>query len=910
MKLKYKLTFSIVLLGSVLISIGGYVYYSANKASIIKEAVNNNKKNAAFMSTTIEHNLLELVRLTKTMASTDDIKESLLESNKDFSALNETDRNNYIDSLNDKWLNNDDINDTFIKNRIDNGVGAFLVAQKKASPNVYGEIFLTNKYGVMISTTGKLTSLAHYNKYWWQEAFNDGKGIVYLDDSGYDKSVKDYVLGVVVPVYDDFGKIIGVLKSNYNIAHLFGDTVDSFHDLNSIGESFIVRSSGLIVDARNFKTLSRSTPDEIRPYLEKKVAVDKEITIDGKHFFLTIKPIDLTYKSDSLLFGGKDESIDNQKGNLGKEGWSVVHVVEKKVVLKPLRDTLETFFFMGFGMLILLGIAALCIGESLSKPFRKLNDYINEVGKGKLIKKDMKINDDEIGDLTVSFDKLIDNLNSTLTSKEQLEAEKNIAQKYLKELKLSGDVFKNSIENAPIPIMIHAEDGTVLNISKKWTELTHYTKEDIPTTFDWVQKAYGKDKDEVIKFLQNLYKFKKTQHVRKSIITNKGGKKLTWDFKSGYIGDLPDGRALAISIARDITEQITKDKEIEFLSYHDQLTGLYNRRFFEERLKRLDNPRNLPLSIVMGDVNGLKLTNDAFGHLAGDKSIKIIGNAIAKSIRGNDIATRWGGDEFVILLPNTKIDEAELLIKRIQQTIKEIPFEYGNLSISFGVDTKIEEQEELKKVFVVAEKLMYKNKLANSDSIHRETIETIMDTLFKKSSKIKEHSIRVSELSGFVAEKMGLSKVSVDNIKKMGLVHDIGLVSIDMDILDKSGPLTEAERLIIQQHPVSGSKLLNSSHEYSKLLTGVLNHHEQVDGKGYPNGISADQISIESKIIAVVDAFDIMTALDVISSQRPSNERALSIEEAIIELQKYSGTKFDKKVVDVFINKVLKEKLV
>lgn len=910
MKLKYKLTLSIVLLGSVLISIGGYVYYSANKATIIKEAVNNNKKNAAFISKEIEHNLFDLVRLAETMASTNAIKESLIASNNDFSALNEVDRNNYIDELNDKWINTDDANDPFIKNRIDNGVGKFLVEQKKTSPNVYGEIFLTNKYGVMISTTGKLTSLAKYNKYWWQEAFNDGKGIVYLDDSGYDESVGGYVLGVVVPVYDDFGKVIGILKSNYNLAYLFGDNVDSFHDLNSLGESYIVRTLGLIIDARNFKILSRSMPDEIRPYLEKKVAVDKEITIDGEQSFLTIKPIDLTYKAEGLIFGGKDESIDNQKGNSGKEGWSVVHIVEKKAVLKELRDSLESFYLLDFGMLILLALAALFIGDSLSKPFRKLNDYINEVGKGKLIKKDMKINDDEIGALTLSFDKLIDNLNSTLTSKEQLEAEKNAAQKYLKELKLSGDVFKNSIENAPIPIMIHAEDGTVLNISKKWTELTHYTKEDIPTTFEWAQKAYGKDKDEVIEFFKKLYVSKKTQHIRKAKVNTKDGRVIIWDFKSGYIGELPDGRAMAISVATDITEQITKDKEIEFLSYHDQLTGLYNRRFFEEQLKRLDNPRNLPLSIIMGDVNGLKLTNDAFGHLAGDKSIKIIGNVIAKSIRGNDVAARWGGDEFVILLPNTKIDEAESLIKRIGQTIKEIPFEYGNLSISFGADTKIEEQEELKKVFVVAEKLMYKNKLANSDSIHSETIEKIITTLFEKSSKIKEHSIRVSEISGLIAEKMGLSKVIVENIKKMGLVHDIGLVSIDMDILDKSGPLTEAERLIIQQHPVSGSKLLNSSQEYSKLLTGVLNHHEQVDGKGYPNGISGDQISIESKIIAAVDAFDIMTALDVISSQRPPSERALSIEEAIIELQKYSGTKFDEKVVDVFVNKVLKEKLV
>jgi HD-GYP domain-containing protein (c-di-GMP phosphodiesterase class II) len=194
---------------------------------------------------------------------------------------------------------------------------------------------------------------------------------------------------------------------------------------------------------------------------------------------------------------------------------------------------------------------------------------------------------------------------------------------------------------------------------------------------------------------------------------------------------------------------------------------------------------------------------------------------------------------------------------------------------------------------------MYQNKLVEIDSIRGETINTIMNTLFVKSVEVKDHSTRVSELSVSIAEKMGLSKTNINDIKTMGMIHDIGKIVIDLHILDKPGKLTDEERTIIQQHPLSGSRMLNSSHEYARLSTGVLHHHERIDGTGYPNGITGDQIPIESKIIGVADAFDAMTA------ERPYRLNPLSIIEAIAELQKHSGTQFDKTVVDVLINKVL-----
>ncbi|MCS5423089.1 MULTISPECIES: response regulator [Psychrilyobacter] len=144
-------------------------------------------------------------------------------------------------------------------------------------------------------------------------------------------------------------------------------------------------------------------------------------------------------------------------------------------------------------------------------------------------------------------------LNTTIAV---LKHEKDLTQKYLNDLILAGKIFENSIENAPIPIMIHAEDGTVLNISQNWTKLTNYTKSDIPTIFDWTKKAYGKNKDEVHDCIRKLYKLTETQHDSELVVTTKDGRQLIWDFNSRYIGDLPDGKAVVMSVATDLTERI------------------------------------------------------------------------------------------------------------------------------------------------------------------------------------------------------------------------------------------------------------------------------------------------------------------------------------------------------------------
>ncbi|MBU3188403.1 diguanylate cyclase [Clostridium bowmanii] len=348
----------------------------------------------------------------------------------------------------------------------------------------------------------------------------------------------------------------------------------------------------------------------------------------------------------------------------------------------------------------------------------------------------------------------------------------------------------------------------------------------------------------------------------------------------------------------DITEIKQKQEEIEHLSYYDQLTGLYNRRFYEEELKRLDSPRNLPLTIVMGDVNGLKIVNDSFGHVKGDELLKKVARVMKLACREDDIIARLGGDEFVIILPKTDGFEADQIIRRISDLSAKEKIEFIDISISFGYETKNTEKEIIEEIFKKAEDHMYKKKLFESPSMRGKAIGTIIRTLHEKNKREEQHSQRVSALCKSMGEALRLSEYEIQELKNIGLFHDIGKIAIDENILNKAGKLTGVEWNEVKRHPEIGYRILNTVNDMADMAKYSLYHHERWDGKGYPKGLKGDEIPFISRIIAIADAYDAMT------SER-SYRSALPTEAAIEELQKNSGSQFDKELVKVFIEKVL-----
>lgn len=351
------------------------------------------------------------------------------------------------------------------------------------------------------------------------------------------------------------------------------------------------------------------------------------------------------------------------------------------------------------------------------------------------------------------------------------------------------------------------------------------------------------------------------------------------------------------TIVRDITEARKMQLTNEYLSYHDQLTGVYNRRYFEEALIQYDSEEYLPIAIAMADVNGLKLTNDAFGHQTGDKLLRLVTDILCRNCPSQGFVSRIGGDEFVIICPNTSQVEMTEMSISIYNSIGSERETHPILSLSIGWEMKTAAEQTMTDIFNKAEEEMYRKKLTESQSSRNQTIQAIMKTLNEKNAREKIHSERVSTICRLIGEAMNLDYGTVKEIETAGLLHDIGKIAVDDTILNKERRLTEEEYNKIKKHPESSYQILKSINAYAGLAEDVLSHHERWDGNGYPRRLKGEEISLIARIICIADAYEAMTA-------DRAYRKAMAKEDALIELKKYSGTQFDKEIVRLFEEKV------
>ena len=352
--------------------------------------------------------------------------------------------------------------------------------------------------------------------------------------------------------------------------------------------------------------------------------------------------------------------------------------------------------------------------------------------------------------------------------------------------------------------------------------------------------------------------------------------------------------ATVLSISRDITDQKRTEQQIRWVSFHDSLTGLYNRRFLDEEMLRLDTERQLPLSVIMADLNGLKLVNDTYGHAAGDEMLRMVGEILEKACRSEDILGRWGGDEFLLLLPQTDGRGAESVCGRIAElsegarTRQEIP-----ISLSVGHATKTRFDQRIETVVMAAEDEMYQRKLIESKSQKSELIDMLLKTIAGKSFETQRHTARMREYALRIGEDIGLTPYELHCLGLAVNLHDVGKITIPEEILLKRDPLTESEWRTVEKHPETGYRIARSTDGFAHVADDILHHHERWDGTGYPVGLAGESIPLRSRIIAVVDAFDAIT-------NERSYRMARSPEEALLELEAGAGTQFDPHLVEVF----------
>ena len=352
--------------------------------------------------------------------------------------------------------------------------------------------------------------------------------------------------------------------------------------------------------------------------------------------------------------------------------------------------------------------------------------------------------------------------------------------------------------------------------------------------------------------------------------------------------------------AQDITERIEKEKEIKYLAYRDSLTDLYNRKFFEAEMDRLDTERQLPISIIMGDLNGLKIINDSYGQKMGDQLLIKAAEMLKEVVREDDILARYGGDEFTILLPQTSNKTAKKIVKRIQHKSREQNVDEISLSISLGTATKLEKDKKITEIIKIAEDNMNQNKLSESRSSKSNIVQGLLNTLNAKSSETKEHALRMTKLAFDFGEKLELSTSELNRLSLLATLHDIGKTSIAETILKKPGSLNDTEWERIKEHPKRGYKIASASEEFALVADPILAHHEKWDGSGYPEGLRGEEIPYLARIITIIDSYDVMT------NDRPYS-KAVSQKEALAEIKSCAGGQFDPELANEFIKLIESE---
>jgi len=445
-------------------------------------------------------------------------------------------------------------------------------------------------------------------------------------------------------------------------------------------------------------------------------------------------------------------------------------------------------------------------------------------------------------------------------------------------------------------VMVVDREGKIEMLNMEAQKLTGWTLEEAAGRHygDVFSLSHENPEEKMADPILTVFETDMVQEMENSaVLTSRNGRRYYIEDSAAPVKDENGQTAGVVLVFRDVTEKKEQRKRIEYLSYHDPLTGLFNRRFFEEELRRIDTRRNLPISVMMGDVNGLKLTNDIFGHASGDELLKNVADIFVRSCRADDIIARWGGDEFVVLLPKTTTDDARQLMARIKDNFAQVKIKAIKGSISLGVFTKEKIEDAIESVVDKAEGNMYLNKTVDRERVRSEAIKEIISELHKNHPEEKGHAERVSQLSYRLAKLLRLSELEAHKFKFGGLLHDIGKVTLE----PSEKLLPDADDTDKGKHTTVGYRILSSFDDTLDMAEAALYHHERWDGMGYPKGIGGGDIPILARVIAVADYYDklIYPRYGTDAKSKP---------EALTVIQELSGKRFDPQLVSLFVKMI------
>lgn len=342
------------------------------------------------------------------------------------------------------------------------------------------------------------------------------------------------------------------------------------------------------------------------------------------------------------------------------------------------------------------------------------------------------------------------------------------------------------------------------------------------------------------------------------------------------------------AIIRDISERKEAERQLKYLSFHDPLTGLYNRAYFEEEMSRMEKSRFRSMGLILADVDGLKLINDTMGHKTGDGLLVVMAGIIKDNCRVGDMVARIGGDEFAVLLPNCEKAMVDGICQRIRETTSQYSQQNPELPLSLSVGYAVRKLEEtnISEVYREADNNMYREKVKNHDVL----VKGFIEALERRNLLDPGKAAALEELMLDLAIAAGVPHHHLSEISLLARYHDIGsalLAGGNASTGEAPGPDDEQKR-----HPEIGYHIAMSTPYLSSIADWILKHHECWNGKGYPLGVRGEDIPLESRILALAEAY-------VESAGPPEKQTAESCRQALGEIRKEAGRRYDPRLAEV-----------